>query len=101
MATLGEVAKYVRSKNAGPFWATIDVFCDDAKSFTRVKNSQAVKQETIARVYHVDPKKVLVFALPDLNVVKVSFPRPQIQGHKYERDMHYGQQYVSLLDLEV
>jgi hypothetical protein len=101
MSTLGGVAKYVRSKNAGPFWATIDIFCDDARSFTQVKNSRVVAPETIAGIYHVDPATVLVFALPDLNVVKISFPRPQIQGHRFERDMHFGQQYVSLLDLEV
>ena len=25
MATLGDLAKLVRSKNAGPFWLTIDI----------------------------------------------------------------------------
>jgi Domain of unknown function (DUF4387) len=29
MATLGELAKLVRSKNAGPFWLTIDIMFND------------------------------------------------------------------------
>ena len=31
MATLGDLAKLVRSKNAGPFWLTIDIMFDDAR----------------------------------------------------------------------
>ena len=27
MSTLGEKVKKIRSKNAGPFWITIDIFC--------------------------------------------------------------------------
>ena len=28
MAKLEEVAKYIRTKNAGPFWVTAEIFCD-------------------------------------------------------------------------
>jgi hypothetical protein len=34
-------------------------------------------------------------------VVKLSFPRLRPQGGAGERDMHGGQQYVPLLDLEL
>ena len=34
-------------------------------------------------------------------VVKLGFPRRPIEGARDERDMYGGQQYVSLLDLEV
>ncbi|MHA3224713.1 DUF4387 family protein [Globicatella sulfidifaciens] len=29
--TVETIAKYVRSKNAGPFWLTIDVFCHNVE----------------------------------------------------------------------
>lgn len=29
MKTVEEIVKYIRSKNAGPFWLTIDAFCDN------------------------------------------------------------------------
>src|SRR5690349_6456236 len=33
MATLGELAKLVRSKNAGPFWLTIDIMFEDPDAY--------------------------------------------------------------------
>ena len=35
MATLGDLAKLVRSKNAGPFWLTIDIMFDNAAAYRR------------------------------------------------------------------
>ncbi len=35
-----EVAQYVRSKNAGPFWVTIDVFCADDISYARLTQAR-------------------------------------------------------------
>ena len=31
MLTLGEKVRKIRSKNAGPFWITIDIFCGNKK----------------------------------------------------------------------
>ena len=42
-----------------------------------------------------------IFDLQDIMVVKLGFPRRPIEGARDERDMYGGQQYVSLLDLEV
>lgn len=39
--------------------------------------------------------------LPALRAIKVSMPRPRVQGSVGDRDMHGGQQYVALLDLPV
>jgi hypothetical protein len=39
---------------------------------------------------------VQIFRLPDLRVVKVSFPRPIAQGSLHDRDMHAGQHHVPL-----
>ena len=35
MAKLGEVARLIRSKNAGPFELTFDIMFDDERSFSR------------------------------------------------------------------
>ncbi len=40
MATLGDLAKLVRSKNAGPFWLTIDIMFDDAEAYRRGSNTR-------------------------------------------------------------
>lgn len=101
MATLGDTAKYVRSKNAGPFTLTIDIFCEAAGAYEKVKNSKNLTPKLIATTYNVDESKVEFYYLPDLRVIKISLPRPYIQGHRHERDMHQGQQYVQLLDVEL
>jgi hypothetical protein len=99
--TLGQVADLVRSKNAGPFWMTIDVFLANHDDYLRVVGSSLTDPLTIAATYHVDSDSVRIFRLPALNIVKVSLPRPVVQGALADRDMHAGQQYVALLDLPI
>lgn len=101
MPTLKEVAKYVRSKNAGPFWITIDIFCDNDEAFYKIQNSQNFTPGAIANAYGVPEGGVKSFYIENLRVIKFSFPRPQVQGSKFERDMHAGQQYVRLMDVSV
>lgn len=97
--TLAETAKYVRSKNAGPFWMTIDIFCDDDTSYNAIKNSTQLTTEKVCQVYGVN--KVDKYALDDLRVIKFSMPRPHPQGSPHDADMHAGQQYTCILDIEL
>ena len=101
MAKVKEIARYVRSKNAGPFWTTIDIFCETKEAYESIKNSKNITAKKVAELYHVDEGKVEVYYLDNLNVVKFSYPRPMPQGHKYENDMHSGQQYVFLAETEI
>jgi hypothetical protein len=99
--TVGELASLVRSKNAGPFWLTIDIFLPDGAAYDRVSTSPVTDVDTIASCYAVEPSSVRVFLLPELAAIKISFPRPNLQGARDDRDMHAGQQYVPLLDFPV
>lgn len=91
---LHELAERVRSKNAGPFWVSIDVFCGDAQRYQTIVN--ALDRKTVASIYRVDEAQLLRFEIASLNVVKFSFPRPVVQGSKQDRDMH-GAQWSALL----
>ena len=101
MPKLRSICRNIRSKNAGPFWITVDLFFEDRHSFDRYAESPAIDCAAIGALFHVDPAMVKRFAIPDLNIVKLSFPRARPQGGKLERDMHGGQQYVRLLDIDV
>ena len=101
MATIEQTAKYLRSKNAGPFWVTVDAFCNTAEDAINIAKAFEREKNWIAEVFRVKPEEVLVFELPEIKVAKVSVPRRPIQGSRFERDMHGGQQYVTLLDIEV
>ncbi|MCY1136902.1 DUF4387 domain-containing protein [Actinoplanes sp. Pm04-4] len=96
--TIADLALEVRSKNAGPFWVTMEVFLRDAEGYDRVAFLDAA---VVARLYGVDPAAVQVFRLPALNVVKISFPRPVPQGGLRDRDIHAGQHHVPLALLPV
>lgn len=101
MGTIAQTASYVRSKNAGPFWMTIDIFCESDKEFQTMICSHKLNSKTISKIYMVPENNVKLFYLPDLKVIKISIPRICPQGSKYERDMHSGQQYIQILDLEL
>jgi len=101
MAKLKEVCRHIRSKNAGPFWVTVDLFFDGAEQYRRYRNSDVLAAETFAALYDTDPTFVKRFSIDRLNTIKISFVRPSAQGGVVERDMHSGQQYVRLLELEL
>ena len=92
--TLDDLALEVRCKNAGPFWMTLDVFLPDDAAY-RVADA-LITPDLIAELYQVAPESLQIFRIPQLRVVKVSFPRPLPQGSLHDRDMHAGQHHVPL-----
>jgi hypothetical protein len=101
MATIADLAVLVRSKNAGPFWLTIDVMFDNPEAYHRVRDSAAINRAGIARMYGRDPADIIVVNHDAALAIKVSFPRPQSSGSKYDSDVYGGQQYAPLLSLPV
>jgi len=101
MARLRDIARHVRSKNAGPFWVTVDIFFKGDADFERHVDSPSLAPEVFANLYGVDAALVKRIAVPGLKVLKVSYPRPHPQGWRGERDMHQGQSFARLLDIDV
>lgn len=101
MPKLRDVCRHMRSKVAGPFWVTVDLFFDGAENYRKYHDNPAISPEALARVYETDAKLVSIYPVESLNMVKVSYPRAAPQGGMVERDLHSGQQYVYLLDLEL
>lgn len=96
---LNELVDNVRSKNAGPFWVTIDVFCGSQTAYNRL--NKLLDSAYIASIYKQPENRVKRFELPELHVLKFSFPRPVVQGSRYDRDMHGAQYSVLLAELEL
>lgn len=74
MPEIGQIAKKVRSKNAGPFWVTIDIFCGSDAAYRRIASGLAT--EAIAALFQTRPDAIKRFDMADLGVVKFSLPRP-------------------------
>lgn len=101
MTKLKEVCQHIRSKQAGPFWVTVDIWFDGKAHFERYKDSPGLSAEVFERLYGTDPALVKHVPVEDFDLVKISYPRSTPQGGIEERDMHSGQQCMRLLDQEL
>jgi hypothetical protein len=99
MPELGQIVDKVRSKNAGPFWLTVDIFCGGAEAFARVRDGLGTAR--VAALFGSDPAQVKRFDIADLNVVKFSLPRPATQGTTTDRDMHGAGWAPLLAEVEI
>ena len=99
MNTIESTVKYIRSKNAGPFWLTIDAFCNNVEVTERVAAAFENNRAKIAADFQVKSEDLQIYCLKNIFVEKISLPRVTIEGSRNELDRHGGQQYVSLLDI--
>ena len=98
MSTLGEKVSRIRSKNAGPFWITIDIFCGKKEVYKDVCIN--LDNSKIANLLKIKGQDLKRFNIEQLNVIKFSFPRKIPQGHILDRDMHGAQIAVLLSEME-
>ena len=101
MTALANLARLIRSKNAGPFELTFDIMFEDEARYLRVKKSGAVSRDVVARLYGLTPDKVKFFYCDNAYAIKASIPRPHVQGAIRDSDSHGGQQYAPLMDIEI
>ena len=86
MKTLSKITKNIRSKNAGPFWVTIDLFFKDKNSFFYA--CENISNEKVSNILKIKKKQLKRFEIENLKVIKFSFPRKNIQGSRLDRDIH-------------
>ncbi|MBX2823746.1 MAG: DUF4387 domain-containing protein [Gammaproteobacteria bacterium] len=99
MSTVGERVARIRSKNAGPFWITVDVFCGDVDVCNEME--ALLSTGRIAALYRQPVESFKRFVIPSLSVIKFSFPRPVVQGSRFDRDMHGAQWAVLLSEMSL
>ncbi|HUF81847.1 MAG TPA: DUF4387 domain-containing protein [Burkholderiales bacterium] len=101
MPRLWQVAKLIRSKNAGPFELTFDVIFRDRASYEKVRDAGLLNAQWFARTYRVAPEVVSVIHYDAAHAIKITIPRPVVSGDSEDTDVFGGQQYGPLVDLEV
>ena len=101
-ARLYDLAKVLRSKNAGPFELTFDIMFADAESYERVKRSGVIRAELFAKLYDVPLDSVLsVHAFDPALSFKATIARPISSGTAGDSDVFGAQQHAPLLDVEI
>ena len=98
---LMDIATLIRSKNAGPFVMTFDIMFDDPTKYQHVKNSKVLNKGLLSELYNTPLEQVHFVSSDAAMAFKISIPRPIPAGDLGCTDMHAGQQYAPLLDIEV
>ena len=98
---LRDLAVFVRSKNAGPFVLTIDMFFADDAACRRVLNCGILAPENVAAIYRIATEGIRTIHVPQANAIKLSIPRPIIAGDIGDRDVAGGQQFSPILNLAI
>jgi hypothetical protein len=101
MAMLGDLAKLIRSKNAGPFTLTFDVMFEEEATYRRVVASGVLTRTSFAALYRVPEEKVMFFEHDAARAIKISIPRPYVQCDLDDGDAYGGQQHAPLVELEI
>ncbi len=99
---LAELAKTIRSKNAGTDKITFDVIFREKETYEMVKRSGALTRESVCDVLNVDPTRLTDFVEYDpAYAIKFTILRERPSGSAGDGDIFGAQQYAPFLDLEV
>lgn len=102
MTTLGELAKTVRSKNAGTDRITFDIIFDNKEVYERVRNSGAVTKSTVAELFSLTQDRITDFVEYDPALaIKFTIKRLRPSGSPGEGDIFGCQQYPPLLSVQI
>ncbi len=99
---LTDLARVIRSKNAGPFELTFDIIFKDAESYGYAKESGVFSRELFAEIYRVPLDRVLNFCFFDqAYAIKATIARQVSSGTVGDSDVFGAQQHAPLLEIEV
>ena len=99
---LSELAKTIRSKNAGVDKVTFDVIFRDRDNYERVKRSGVLSRASVCRLYGIEDERISDLVEYDPGyAIKFTIYRPHPSGSAGDPDIFGSQQYAPLLDVEV
>jgi len=102
MRTIGELAAFVTSKNAGPFLLTLDIVFPDAETYRRFTALRVLDRGAVAGLYGVPADDVLkIIEFDPAFAIKITLRRPWGSGAVGESDVYGAQQHVPLMELRV
>ncbi|HLS44665.1 MAG TPA: DUF4387 domain-containing protein [Ornithinicoccus sp.] len=100
--TLGELAKTVRSKNAGTDRITFDIIFADKATYDHVRRSRTLTRQTVCELFGVSDDRITDFVEFDpAFAIKFTLKRLAASGGPGESDVFGCQQYPPLLSVRV
>jgi hypothetical protein len=99
---LVELAKTIRSKNAGTDKITFDIIFREKKNYELMKKSRVLTKRTVAKLFNIPEERISDFVEFDpAYAVKFTIRRTHPSGSPGETDVFGCQQYPPLLDVEI
>lgn len=99
---LSDLAKTIRSKNAGTDKITFDVIFREPDAYDLVKRSGALSRDAVAALLKIDPARITDFVEYDpAYAIKFTILRDRPSGSPGDGDIFGAQQYAPFLDLEI
>jgi hypothetical protein len=99
---LYDLAKVLRSKNAGPFELTLDIMFDDEEKYQLVKRSGVIDRDLVCELYRVPPEDVYHVVFFDAALgIKITIKRPVDSGGIGDTDVYGAQQHAPLIDVMI
>ena len=96
---LVDAVTVLRSKNAGPYHLTFDVFFRDWESFEAFISKWRIDPGSLSALLGSDPEDVRLELLPALRAAKVTVPRRRSAGSVDDADVLGCQQVALMMDL--
>lgn len=102
MTTIGDIATFVTSKNAGPFLIAIDIVFPDRQSYRRFVDDAVLDRQTVARLYGIPLADVIaIIPFDPAHAVKVTLRRPIASGTPGDTDVYGAQQHVPIMQHQI
>jgi hypothetical protein len=99
---LADLARTIRSKNAGVDKITFDVIFRDRASYDLVRRSNALSRSAICRIYNIPDSRISDHvAFDPALAIKFTLFRERPSGSVGDADIFGSQQYGPLLDLRI
>jgi hypothetical protein len=99
---LVELAKTIRSKNAGTDKITFDIIFREKENYELVKRSGVLTRRTVAALFNITDERISDFLEYDpAYAIKFTIYRREPSGSPGESDIFGCQQYPPLLDIDV
>ena len=100
--TIYDMCDVIRSKNAGPFKLTFDLFFANQSYYDLVKSGNFVSREIVAELFLIEPSQVTTVAFLDAaRALKVTIVPGSASGDPRNRDVYGAQQGAPLFQLDV
>lgn len=97
---LADLARVIRSKNAGPLQVTLDLMFPDAASYARAATAPALHLK-IAEAYGLAVDEVTMIRYEAALAIKLVIDRPVVAGSPGDVDVYGAQQHGLLLGVEI